>query len=156
MKRKMLGLRRDVQIVFWEKLRRGGGSFFVDLSLWESPMRLGGWFFVWSSLSTLQKRNTSKDVRISRLSSTSSKYYTQVENQGWPRGSQNRGGGKIKGNGEMRARLNQNRWREDASPFQAADSVVEAVSAEMEHRIKEEEVSCHVSKKSPHCYTNRT
>ena len=45
----------------------------------------------------------------------------------------------------MRARLNQNRWREDASSFQAADSVVEAVSAEMEHRIKEEEVSCHVS-----------
>ena len=45
----------------------------------------------------------------------------------------------------MRARLNQNRWREDASPFQAADSVVEAVSAEMEQRIKEEEVSYHVS-----------
>ena len=46
----------------------------------------------------------------------------------------------------MRARLNQNRWREDASPFQAADSVVEAVSAEMEHRIKEEEVSCNIPK----------
>ena len=46
----------------------------------------------------------------------------------------------------MRARLNRNKWREDASPLQAADSVVEAVSAEMEHRIKEEEVSCHVSK----------
>ena len=46
----------------------------------------------------------------------------------------------------MRARLNRNIWREDASPFQAADSVVEAVSAEMEQRIKEEEVSCHVSK----------
>ena len=46
----------------------------------------------------------------------------------------------------MRARLYQNRWREDASPSQAADSVVEAVSAEMEQRIKEEEVSCHISK----------
>ena len=46
----------------------------------------------------------------------------------------------------MRARLNRNIWREDASPFQAADSVVEAVSAEMEHRIKEEEVGYHVSK----------
>ena len=45
----------------------------------------------------------------------------------------------------MRARLYQSRWREDASPFQAADSVVEAVSAEMEHRIKEEEVSSRVS-----------
>ena len=46
----------------------------------------------------------------------------------------------------MRARLSRNIWREDASPFQAADSVVEAVSAEMEHRIKEEEVGYHVSK----------
>ena len=53
----------------------------------------------------------------------------------------------------MRARLYQSRWREDASPSQAADSVVEAVSAEMEQRIKEEEVRCHVSINR---YTNRT